>query len=96
MAIAEAQHLTLDVIKQNSNPITVAIASGAVVNATMPSIEYKNSFQKDHFVVPADLCSFSYSSHFVLKPTQPKIPFVKRLYSLIDKTALTTFLVINR
>ena len=39
---------------------------------------------------------YSYSSHLVLKPTQPKIPLVKRLYSRMDRMASTICLVIRR
>lgn len=35
-------------------------ASGIVENAVIPSREYKNNFQKDHFVSPATLSTFSY------------------------------------
>ena len=48
-------------------------ASGIVENAVIPSREYKNNFQKDHFVSPATLSTFSYSIHMEIKPTQPKI-----------------------
>ena len=53
-------------------PTNDANAKGFVENPIMPSIEYLNSFQKDHFVVPATLSIFSYSNHFVLKPTHGK------------------------
>ena len=36
-------------------PIAIAIVNGIVVNATIPSIAYNKSFQKDHFVSPATL-----------------------------------------
>ena len=36
---------------------------------------YINNFQKDHFVFPATLGLFSYSSHLVLKPTNENNPF---------------------
>ena len=65
---------------QNNMPNTEAIARGAVVNATIPSIEYLNNFQKLHFVSPAARSMFSYSNHLVRYPTQLKIPFEKRLY----------------
>ena len=64
-------------------------ASGIVENAVIPSREYKNNFQKDHFVSPATLSTFSYSIHLVLNPTQPKIPFENQLYSPISIMALT-------
>ena len=41
------------------------MAQGAVEYAKIPSIEYKNSFQKDHFVSPALLSTFSKAIHFV-------------------------------
>ena len=81
--------------RQNTIPITDAITSGAVEKATMPSKAYRNNFQKDHFVSPADRSIFSYSSHFFRKPTQPKIPLEKRLYSPMLKIAFTTLRFIN-
>ena len=68
---------------QNASPKKDAIASGAVENPIIPSNEYKNNFQNDHFVSPAMRSTFLNSSHLVLKPTQAKIPFVKRFFSLI-------------
>ena len=62
----------------------------------MPSMEYLNSPQKDHFVFPAARSIFSYGSHFVLKPTQPKIPLENRLYSLIATIASTISRFIRR
>ena len=47
----------------------------------IPSTAYLNKPQKLHFVSPAMRFTFSYSSHLVLKPIQPKIPFENRLYS---------------
>ena len=73
--------------KQNKIPNTDANTNGAVEKAIIPSIEYKNNFQKLHFVSPATLSTFSYSSHFVSKPTQPNIPFEKRLYSGMERMA---------
>lgn len=58
--------------------------------------EYTRSFQKFHLVSPLARSTFSYSSHLVLKPTQPKIPLVKRLYSRMDRMASTICLVIRR
>ena len=69
--------------------------SGTVENATIPSREYFKSFQKDHLVSPALLSTFSYSNHFVLKPTQLKIPLEKRLYSFTSRIASTIWRVIN-
>ena len=45
-------------IKQNSNPIQDEIRRGVVENAVIPSKAYFVSFQKDHFVEPATLCTF--------------------------------------
>ena len=81
---------------QNSTPTKEAIRSGAVENAVIPSREYTRSFQKFHLVSPLARSTFSYSSHLVLKPTQPKIPLVKRLYYLMDRIASTICLVIRR
>ena len=53
-------------IKQNRKPAIEAIAKGAVVKATIPSMAYKNNFQNYHLVSPATLLTFSNSSHFVL------------------------------
>ena len=61
--------------KQKNNPSTEEKISGVVENAVIPSKAYFVNFQKDHFVSPATLCIFSYSSHFVLKPTKLKRPF---------------------
>ena len=61
-------------IKQNIIPITALIVKGIVVNETIPSIAYKNNFQNDHLVSPATLSTFSYSNHFVLKPTKLNNP----------------------
>ncbi len=73
--------------RQNNIPITDAMANGTVEKATIPSKEYKKSFQNDHLVSPATRLTFSYSSHFVLNPIQPKMPLEKRLYSAIVNTA---------
>ena len=72
------------------------MCSGLVLNATMPSIEYEKSEKKLHFVSPATRSTFSYSSHSVLKPTHPKMPFEKRLYSLSEQIALTMRRVMRR
>mgnify|MGYP004536399991 CR=1 FL=1 len=68
-------------IKHIKIPNTAAIDKGAVVNATIPSIAYLNNFQKDHFVSPATLSTFSYSNHLVSKPTKLNNPFEYLLYS---------------
>ena len=74
----------------------VASLNGIVVKPTIPSRAYLNNFQKDHFVSPAALSTFSYSRYYVSKPTHAKMPFEKRLTSLNDKTALTILEVIIR
>ena len=80
---------------QITNPSIAAIDSGTVVKATIPSIAYKNNFQKDHFDSPATLFTFSYSNHLVLNPTKLNSPFEYLLYSFNKRTAFTTCLVIN-
>ena len=50
---------------QKTTPVMDAIASGAVEKAVMPSMEYRNSFQKFHLVSPATRSTFSYSNHLV-------------------------------
>ena len=77
------------------NPINVDKTNGNVEKAVIPSIEYMNNFQNDHFVFPATLSIFSYSNHFVLNPTQVKIPFENLLYSFISKMLSVICLVIN-
>src|SRR5574344_2445151 len=77
-------------------PATAEKASGFVENPMIPSIEYKKSFQNDHLVLPATRSTFSYSNHFVLKPTQGKIPFVKRFFSHKERTAFLYCSVISR
>ena len=59
------------------------------------TIEYLKSFQNDHLVVPATRSIFSYSNHFVLNPTQGKIPFVKRFLSHKETTASLYVFVIS-
>ena len=81
--------------KQNKHPINVDITNGVVENAIIPSIEYKNNFQNDHVVFTATLSTFSYSNHFVSKPTQPNIPFENLLYSPRDIILSVICLVIN-
>ena len=76
---------------QNTTPSTAATDKGATEKPVIPSREYLNSWRRDHFVSPALRSTFSYSSHSVLKPTQLKIPFENRLYSLICNTASTIF-----
>ncbi len=62
----------------------------------MPSSEYTNNPQNDHFVFPATRLMSSNSSHFVRNPTHEKIPFENRLYSPIERIASHTCLVIRR
>ena len=81
---------------ENRMPKTEARTRGAVEKAIIPSREYLNSFQKLHFVSPATLSTFSYSSHFVSKPIQPNIPYENLLYSGIDKIASFISFVIRR
>ena len=68
-------------------PKPEAIIIGASEKLMIPSMAYLNSFQKLHFVSPATLSTFSYSSHFVLYPIQPNIPLENLLYSHIDTMA---------
>ena len=79
-----------------SDAVSVLSDSGIVENATIPSIEYRNNFQKDHLVSPATRSTFSYSSHFVSNPTQPNKPLEKRLYSPISRSASTKARFIRR
>ena len=72
------------------------IESGAVENPMMPSSEYRNRLKKLHFVWPPARSTFSYSKYLTRNPTHEKIPFEKRLYSVIDRTASTICLVIKR
>ena len=88
--------INIKAINNISIPISDAIANGAVEKATIPSILYNNNFQKDHFVSPATLSTFSNSIHFVLNPTQPNSPLLKRLYSFNSNKAFTNCLVIKR
>ena len=81
---------------QNTIPMTDARERGATENPVIPSREYRKSLRTDHFVSPAARSTFSYSSHFVSKPTHSKIPFEKRLYSLISSTASTILRLIRR
>ena len=60
---------------QNIKPIIDENINGVVENAVIPSNAYLNNFQKDHLVSPATLSTFSYSIHFVSKPTKLNNPF---------------------
>ena len=51
--------IAIKAAKQIIIPKIAAIARGKVVKATIPSMAYLNSFQKDHFVSPATLSTFS-------------------------------------
>ena len=66
-----------------------------IENAVIPSNAYLNNFQKDHFVSPATLSTFSYSIHFVSNPTKLNNPFEYLLYSFKEIIASTTCLFIN-
>ena len=79
-----------------SIPNQEAMFRGALEKLMMPSTAYLNSFQKLHLVVPAMRSTFSKGSHYVLKPTQPKMPLEKRLYSVMDRMASFMSLVISR
>ena len=72
-------------------PSKLESARGLVEKPRIPSIEYKKSFQNDHFVVPADRSTFLNSNHFVLNPTHGKIPFENLFFSQIDRTESTYF-----
>ena len=87
-------HIKIKANIHNNIPIIDAIANGAVENATIPSKEYKNSFQNDHLVSPATRSTFSYSNHFVLYQTKKKIPFENLLYSFKLRIESTICLVI--
>ena len=81
---------------QKAKPKNEASESGAVENAMIPCSAYLNSFQNDHFVSPATLGTFLYGIQSVLNPTQPNMPFVKRLYSPMDRTASSILRFIMR
>lgn len=83
-------------ITQKNTPMTDASIKGTVEKAVIPSREYKNNFQKFHFVSPLARSTFSYSSHLVRNPTHPKMPLVNLLYSFIAMMASTICLVISR
>ena len=80
---------------QNIKPINDDSINGVVENAVIPSNAYLNSFQNDHLVYPATLSTFSYSIHFVSKPTKLNNPLEYLLYSFNEIIASTTFLFIN-
>ena len=88
--------ININAINSINIPISDAIANGAVEKATIPSILYNNKFQNDHFVTHATLSTFSNSIHFVLNPTNPNNPLLKRLYSFNSNKAFTNCLVIKR
>ena len=67
--------IIINAMKQNRTPKNAAMVNGTVVKATIPSMAYLNNFQKDHFVSPATLSTFSNSNHFVLYPTKLHNPF---------------------
>lgn len=53
-------------MNENRIPKTEAICRGSTLKAVIPSSEYLNNFQNDHFVSPATRSTFSNSIHFVL------------------------------
>ena len=65
MVLKKKNKIRIKATTQNSTPTTEAMASGKVEKPMMPSMDYKSSFQKDHFVSPATRATFSYSSHLV-------------------------------
>ena len=71
-------------------PNNVEIDNGTVENATIPSIEYLNKDQRDQWESHSTVSMFSYSSHFVLYPTQLKMPFENLLYSFSSNIESTT------
>ena len=79
--------IAITATKHKIMPNTNINDNGLVENATIPSSEYLNNFQKFHFVSPAFLSMFSYSNHFFLKPTQLNIPLENLFTSGISKTA---------
>ena len=64
-ALTNTKTTIIAAIKQKNKPSIDATTKGSVENAKSPSKEYKNNFQKLHFVSPATLSTFSYSNHFV-------------------------------
>ena len=87
--------ININAINNINIPISDAIANGAVEKATIPSMLYNNNFQKDHFVSPATLSTFSNSIHFVLNPTQPNSPLLNDYILLILIKHLQTVLSLN-
>ena len=79
MVLTRINNKNRNAIIHTPTPSMETMARGAVENPMIPSKLYLNNFQKDHFVSPAFLYTFSNSIHFVLNPTHPKIPFEKRL-----------------
>lgn len=61
--------IRIKAIMENTRPKSVDRESGTEENATIDSIEYLNNCQNDQLVSPVTLSMFSYSNHFVLKPT---------------------------
>ena len=95
-AIKNIPGLIINDKKVKKSPHNEEIYNGTWEKLIIPSIEYLNNFQKLHFVFPATRSTFSYESQYVLNPIQPKIPFEKRLYSLISTMEFTISLFINR
>ena len=71
-------------------------AKGTVEKETIPRKAYVNADQNGSFVFPALRSTFSKAIHFVLKPTQPKIPLENLSLSSKDNTAFTICLLISR
>lgn len=62
----------------------------------IPSTTYLNKDQNHHFASPTIQSIFSLGYQCVLKPTHPKIPLEKWLYSSISTIASTIDLFIKR
>src|SRR5699024_5737476 len=82
--------------RQERAPTIDAKFKGASEKLIIPSIEYLNKLQKFQEVSPATRSRFSYDKYSVLKPTQLKIPFEKRLYSVNSRIESTICRVIKR
>ena len=69
--------LNNDIVK-DIRPKKVIIVNGTVEKDTTPVTAYFVNDQNDHDVFPATRSRFSNGMYFVLKPTQVKIPLLKR------------------
>ena len=76
-------------MNMNSIPNNAERIRGDVVNETIPSMEYLNNPQNDHFVSPATRSTFLNSIHLVRNPIHSYNPFEKRLTSGMDNKAST-------